>query len=103
MGETAKTRLMAPERRLRRGKAIAWLSLLAGVIYLLIPLRNSYAPNFPRTAHLSNPDRASLAIFQVIAGVLWLAVAWRSFSGIRRSPEGKTVTAMQNPGTHLRD
>jgi hypothetical protein len=86
---------MVAERRLRRRKTIAWLSLLAGVAWLLIPLRNVYAPSFLRFAYLSSPDGASLAVFQVTAGILWLAVAWRGFWNSWRNPEGKTTPAVQ--------
>jgi hypothetical protein len=69
--------------------------LLAGLIWLSIPLRNIYLPGFPRVAHLSHPHGASLTLLQVTAGVFFLAAAWMGFSSIGRNPEGKTEPAIQ--------
>jgi hypothetical protein len=85
---------MALERQLHYRKMTAWLNLLAGLLWLSIPLRNVYFPHFPSVARLSNP-RASIAPVQVVTGIIWLVVAWKNFSSVRRNPEGKTEPAIQ--------
>ena len=92
---TVTIRLMATDRQLRRKKTTAWINLVLGLLWLFIPLRNIYLPGFLSVAHASEPDRGSLAIAQVTAGIIWLAAAWIGFSSIRRNPEGKTEPAVQ--------
>jgi hypothetical protein len=88
---------MATERPLR-GKRAAWLNLVAGLLWLSIPLRNIFLPGFLGVSHhfhRPDPYLTSLWPIQAAAGILFLAASWKGFSNIRNNPEGKTAPAIR--------
>jgi hypothetical protein len=78
----------------RLKKMAPWLNLGAGLLWILVALRDIYMPDFLSISLPPHADKASRAPVYLIVGVLWLVDGLVGMFHVRRNPEGKTGPAI---------